>query len=63
MRQAKTIEIEQAKKEHKDLLNKLPNHLQELYNAIAHVIEIRQNQFAKKKLNFLAKRACTTSEN
>jgi len=63
MRQAKTIEIEQAKKEHTDLLNKLPNHLQEVYNGITHVIERRQNQFARKKLNFLAKRACTTSEN
>lgn len=63
MREAKIVEIEQARREYQDLLNRLPEHLKQAYNAIAQVIETRHNQFAKKKLNFLAKRACATSEN
>jgi hypothetical protein len=63
MREAKIVEIEEAKREYNDLLNKLSNHHRESYNAICYVIEIRHNQFAKKKLNFLAKRACTMNVN
>jgi len=63
MREAKIVEIEEAKREYNDLLNKLSNHHRESYNAICHVIEIRHNQFSKKKLNFLEKRACTMNEN
>lgn len=62
MREAKIVEIEQAKREYQDLLNKLSEHLKQAYNSIVQVIEIRHSQFAKKKLNFLAKRACATSE-
>jgi len=63
MREAKIVEIEEAKREYNDLLSKLPNHHRESYDAICHVIEIRHNQFSKKKLNFLEKRAYTMNEN
>jgi hypothetical protein len=63
MREAKIVEIEEEKREHNELLGKLSNHLRESYNTISHVTEMRHNQIAKKKVNFLAKRACATNEN
>jgi hypothetical protein len=63
MRQAKLLEIEEAKKQYQELENKLPEHLPESYDIISHVSHARHNQMAKKKLNFLAKRACAMSEN
>ena len=63
MRQAKILEIQEAKKQYQELENKLPEHLRESYDMICHVSHTRYNQLAKKKLNFLAKRACAMSEN
>ena len=63
MRQAKVAEIEEAKREYEELAKKLPKHLQENYDILCHVAQTRHEQFAKKKLNFLAKRACAMSEN
>jgi len=63
MRQAKILEIEEAKREYEELIKKLPDHLRESYDSLCHVTQIRHNQFSKKKLNFLAKRAYTTNEN
>ena len=63
MRQAKIIQLEQANKEYDMLRKELPEHLCETYDTICHVIKTRHNQFAKRKLNFLAKRACVINEN
>ncbi|CAF3363065.1 unnamed protein product [Rotaria sp. Silwood2] len=57
MREAKVLELEETKKEHEQLLKKLPDHLRESYDILCHVSGARHNQFAKRKLNFLAKRA------
>ncbi|CAF3908813.1 unnamed protein product [Rotaria sp. Silwood1] len=63
MRQAKVVELEQAKKEYEELIQKLLDQAREPYNIICQVSQTRHNQFAKKKLNFLAKRACIINEN
>ncbi|CAF4759808.1 unnamed protein product, partial [Rotaria socialis] len=57
MRQAKLTELEQEKNEYKELLEKysLSISLRESYETLKHVSETRHHQFAKKKLNFLAK--------
>ena len=63
MRQAKLIEIEQVNKEYDKLIKKLSDYIREPYDILCHVSRTRHNQFAKRKLNFLAKRACTINEN
>ncbi len=63
MKQAKIVEVEEAKKGFNELLSRLSDHLQKSYKTKCHVIQTRHKQFAKKKLNFLAKRACTMSVN
>ncbi|CAF3695900.1 unnamed protein product [Rotaria sp. Silwood1] len=62
MRQAKVVELEEANKEYEELLKKLSDNLRESYDTLCHVARTRHNQFATKKLNFLAKRACTMNE-
>ncbi|CAF3480490.1 unnamed protein product [Rotaria sp. Silwood2] len=63
MRQAKIIEIEEANKQYQELEKKLSEHLRKSYDIICHVSRTRHNKFAKKKLNFLEKRAYTMSVN
>jgi hypothetical protein len=63
MRQAKIVEIEKTNAEYNELEKKLADNLRESYNTICQVSQTRHNQFAKKRLNFLAKRACATNEN
>ncbi|CAF0791998.1 unnamed protein product [Rotaria sordida] len=63
MRQAKIVEIEHANREYQELMKGLSQHLHEPYGTICHVSHTRHNQYAKRKLNFLAKRACATNEN
>ncbi|CAF3885535.1 unnamed protein product, partial [Rotaria sp. Silwood1] len=63
MREAKIRELEEANKEYEQLLKKLPDHFREPYDILCHVSGTRHSQFAKRKLNFLAKRACTMNEN
>ena len=63
MRQAKIIEIEEVGKQYEELEKQLSEHLHESYSKICHVTYTRHNQFARKKLNFLLKRACATTEN
>ncbi|CAF4324798.1 unnamed protein product [Rotaria sp. Silwood2] len=63
MRRAKVEELEQARKEYEEMIKNLPTCLQKSYETLTHVAQIRHNQFAKKKLNFLAKRACATNAN
>ena len=63
MRQAKIAELEQANSEYQEQMKNLSENLHEPYDTMCHVSRTRHNQFAKRKLNFLAKRACTTNEN
>jgi hypothetical protein len=63
MRQAKIVEIEEGNKQYEELTKKLSEHLRNPYEILCHVSHTRHNQFAKKKLNFLAKRACAMSVN
>jgi len=63
MRQAKVAEIAEATKEYEQLLAKLPHQLHESYDILCHVSKARHEQFAKKKLNFLGKRACAMNVN
>ena len=63
MRRAKTVEIEEAKVEYNELLNKLSDQFRQPYEVMCDVIRKRHQQYTKKKLNFLAKRACIINEN
>ena len=63
MRQAKVAEIEEANKEYEELTEKIAEHLHEPYDILCHVSRTRHNQVAKKKLNFLEKRACIMNVN
>ncbi|CAF3389704.1 unnamed protein product [Rotaria socialis] len=63
MRQAKVAELKQINDEHQKLVQEISEHLRESYDKICHVSRTRHEQFAKRKLNFLAKRACTINEN
>ena len=63
MRQAKLAELKQANDEHQKLVQEISEHLHESYDKICHVSRTRHDQFGKRKLNFLAKRACTINEN
>ena len=63
MRQEKIIEIEEVNKQYEELEKQLSEHLREPYSKICHVIYVRHNQFARKKLNVLLKRPCATKEN
>lgn len=63
MRQAKLAEIREANKQYEELEKQLVEHLREPYNRLCHVTHSRHNQIAKKKLNFLLKKACIMREN
>ena len=63
MRQAKIIEIEEVNKQYEELKMEVSEHLRESYDIVCYVSRTRHDQLAKKKLNFLEKRACVTSEN
>ena len=63
MRRAKLVELEQANEEYDKLKTELPERLREPYDTICYVIRTRHNRITKRKLNFLAKRACATNEN
>jgi len=63
MRHAKIIEIEEANKHYEELESKIPEHLRESYDIIRHVSHTRHSTIAKKKLNFLEKRACAMNVN
>ena len=62
MRQAKIAELERVNREYQEQIENLSEHLHEPYDTMCRVSRTRHNQFAKRKLNFLAKRACTTNE-
>jgi hypothetical protein len=53
----------QAKREYEELMTKLIDHLRESYDTLCHVSQTRHEQFARKKLKFLAKRACIMNVN
>ena len=63
MRQAKVAEIEQSKKQYEELKVKVPIPLIESYSVITHVAQIRHDQYTRKKLHFLERRACIMREN
>jgi hypothetical protein len=63
MRQAKIAEIEEINRQYEEIIKNLPEHLKESYDTLCHVSRTRQNQYAKKKLNFLGKRACAMNVN
>jgi hypothetical protein len=58
MRQAKVVELEEAVKEHQDLVEQISLPLREPFETLSNVSRSRHNQMAKKKLDFLDKRAC-----
>ena len=57
MRQAKVAELEEAVKEHEDLVEEISLPLREPFETLSNVSRSRHNQMAKKKLDFLDKRA------
>lgn len=61
MRQAKIAELEKANKEYQELIKSIPSHLYEAYDTLCHIAKIGHQQFTKRKLNFLAQRACKIS--
>ena len=56
MRQAKIAELERVNREYQEQIKNLSDHLHEPYDTMCRVSRTRHNQFAKRKLNFLAKR-------
>jgi hypothetical protein len=63
MRQAKVVEIDEATRKYAELQKELSEQLRKSYSNLCHVTQVRHEEFARKKLNFLAKRASITNEN
>ena len=63
MRQTKVIELEAAQKEYDKLIEKLPDRYQDAYDTLCNISRTRHDQFTKKKLHFLEKRARTMNVN
>jgi hypothetical protein len=61
MRTAKVAEIDKADREHKELADKIPIGLRQAYKDLTHIIQVRQERVAKKKLDFLERRVQKTS--